>query len=92
MMTINFISALERQSVGEVTGIFIRTVEGELGILADHIPLVAELREGSIVRVVRRTDEVLYTLGKNSFFKFSDNRATVLTQSFERKDGNSSAV
>lgn len=88
-MTISFISALERQSVEDVTGIFIRTVEGERGILADHISLVAELQDGSAVRVAQQSGEVLYTVGKNSFLKFSDNRATVLTQSFEKKDGSS---
>src|SRR2546430_2155248 len=36
---------------GQATFVFARTTEGEIGILPHHIPLVAELVEGEMVRI-----------------------------------------
>ncbi len=36
---------------GEATFVFARTTEGEIGILPRHVPLVAELIEGEMVRI-----------------------------------------
>lgn len=63
----------------------IETVEGQRGILKNHIPLVAQLKSDSLVRLVRDKTELHIRVGQGSFFKFADNTVVILTQGFTKE-------
>ena len=54
------IVAVERKIwSGKGTFLFTRTTSGEIGIMANHIPLVAQLVDDAMVRVEREGEEDL---------------------------------
>ena len=50
-MRVELVSVESRLWSGDATAVFARTVEGEIGILPRHAPLLAELAPGWIVRI-----------------------------------------
>jgi F0F1-type ATP synthase epsilon subunit len=80
------VSATENQEETEITGIFVQAVNGELGVLAGHQPLIAKLKDNSAVRLETATPAPkIYTVGANSFLQFAEDEAVVLTQNFSLK-------
>ena len=82
-MKCTLVSATERQEEIEISGIFVQAVNGELGVLTGHQPLIAKLRDNSTVRLeTTAPTPKIYTVGADSFLQFADNEAVILTQSF----------
>lgn len=89
MLKVTIVSPLEKYAATDLSGIFLETVTGHRGILRDHMPLVAQLKDGSRVRLVHREQTELHIrVSEKAFVKFSKNEAIILTQSFtkERED------
>jgi len=82
MLKCTFTSPLEKHEESGITGIFLRTVEGDIGILRDHIPIVTALKAGSHVRLKKDIGELRFRIGENSFFKFDQNEGFILTGSY----------
>ncbi|MDI6716485.1 MAG: F0F1 ATP synthase subunit epsilon [Actinomycetota bacterium] len=61
---------------GEAEMVVARGVEGELGIMAHHIPIVTPLEIGEL-RVIRE-DGVEYIAVMGGYLEFRDNKMTVL--------------
>jgi F0F1-type ATP synthase epsilon subunit len=77
------VSATEKQEETEITGIFVQAVNGELGVLAGHQPLIAKLKDNSAVRLETAAPAPkIYTVGANSFLQFAEDEAIILTQNF----------
>ncbi len=78
------IVAVERKVwSGKATFIFTRTTVGEIGILPRHIPLVAELVEDAMVRVVRVDDDDLRLAVHGGFLSVTEEGVSILAESVD---------
>ncbi|GBR76171.1 hypothetical protein NO2_0767 [Candidatus Termititenax persephonae] len=84
-MKCTLVSATEKQKEADLTGIFVQAVNGELGVLPGHLPLIAKLKDHSVVRLATAQAVKNYTVGLNSFLQFAGDEAVVLTQGFALK-------
>lgn len=78
------IVAVERQIwSGKGTFLFTRTTSGEIGILPNHIPLVAQLVDDAMVRVEREGEEDLRIAVDGGFMSVTEAGVTILAESAE---------
>ena len=78
------IVAVERELwSGEATFVFTRTTSGEIGILPNHIPLVAQLVDDAMVRVEREGEDDLRIAVDGGFLSVTEHGVTVLAESAE---------
>jgi F0F1-type ATP synthase epsilon subunit len=82
MLRCTVVSPLGEKTVQGLDGIFLRTVTGEIGILAGHMPIVAQLADGSVARLKIGGAEVRIRLGNASFFQFKADEGILLTREF----------
>jgi F-type H+-transporting ATPase subunit epsilon len=68
---------------GKATFIFTRTTVGEIGILPQHIPLVAELVDDAMVRVVRVDDDDLRLAVHGGFLSVTEEGVSILAESVD---------
>jgi F-type H+-transporting ATPase subunit epsilon len=68
---------------GEGTFVFTRTTVGEIGILARHIPLVAQLVDDAMVRVEREGEDDLRVAVDGGFMSVTDEGVIILAESAE---------
>jgi F-type H+-transporting ATPase subunit epsilon len=72
---------------GEAEEVFVRTVDGEMAVLAGHAPLLGQLKEPSRVRVKTADgDEVAYDIA-GGFVSVTDDGVTVLAESAAPAEG-----
>jgi F-type H+-transporting ATPase subunit epsilon len=72
---------------GEATGVFGRTVEGELGILPGHTPLLGALEPGYPVRIKQESGEELRVAVHGGFLSVhKDGDVAVLAEQAELAD------
>ena len=69
---------------GEATAVFARTVEGELGILPGHTPLISQINSGVLSYTQGATTTRLLVSG--GFVEVTDQRVNVLVDLAERPD------
>ena len=78
-------------SKNDVFEVVIPAVEGEIGILKDHISIISFLKPG-IIKVYSDTEEQNFYV-EDGIVEFKDNTLSVLTSSiFELKDANKNFV
>ena len=78
------IVAVERKIwSGKGTFLFTRTTSGEIGILPNHIPLVAQLVEDAVVRVEREGEDDLRIAVDGGYLSVTDAGVTILAESAE---------
>ena len=81
-------SFLSKDNVFEVV---IPAVEGEIGILKDHIPIISFLKPG-IIRVFSESEEQSFYV-EDGIVEFKDNTLSILTSSiFDIKNANKKHV
>ena len=68
---------------GEATAVFARTVEGELGILPGHTPLLGALEPGWIVRIDRADEDPLKVAVHGGFLSVRKDGVSVLAEMAE---------
>ena len=68
---------------GEATAVFARTVEGELGILPGHAPLLGALEPGWIVRIKRADEDELRVAVHGGFLSVRQDGVSVLAEMAE---------
>lgn len=66
----------------DVTYLFITTVYGGLGILANHAPVLATLREGPL-KVQDEHKNLIFAYVEGGFVQIQDNRVVILTRQAE---------
>lgn len=71
---------------GDATFVFARTVEGEIGILPHHIPLMAELVPDASVRIDTTDGEQLVYAIDGGFLSVSREVVTILAEDAEAAD------
>jgi F-type H+-transporting ATPase subunit epsilon len=72
---------------GEAEQVIAQTIEGQMGILAGHVPVLGVLVDGSVVRIkpVDRTDWVTAMVG-SGFFSVAEDQVAVLAEEAELSD------
>lgn len=68
---------------GTGTFLFTRTTAGEIGILPNHIPVVAQLVDDAMVRVEREGENDLRIAVDGGFLSVTEESVTVLAESAE---------
>ncbi len=85
MFRLRVITAEKSLYEGEVQMLQLPTVNGEIGILTNHHPLVAQLDLGPLkIRKEDGTEETLFVAG--GYLEISNNLATVLADTAENID------
>lgn len=76
------IVAVERKIwAGKGTFLFTRTTSGEIGILPQHIPLVAQLVDDAMVRVEREGEDDLRIAVDGGYLSVTEAGVTILAES-----------
>jgi F-type H+-transporting ATPase subunit epsilon len=57
-----------------------RTVEGDIGVMAGHAPLLAQLREGFAARIIEPSGEVLGVAVHGGFLSVTKDGVTILAE------------
>jgi F-type H+-transporting ATPase subunit epsilon len=65
---------------GQATFVFARTTAGEIGILPRHVPLVAELVEGEMVRIDTVDGDEYHAAVHGGFLSVTDDGVTILAE------------
>ena len=71
---------------GTATFVFARTTEGEIGILPHHIPLVAELVEGEMVRIDSAGGQEIHAAVHGGFISVTERGVSILAEGAELRD------
>jgi F-type H+-transporting ATPase subunit epsilon len=68
---------------GEATGVYARTIAGELGVLPGHIPLLGALEPGWTVRIEREGEGDLRVAVHGGFLSVREDGVSVLAEMAE---------
>ena len=68
---------------GEATAVNARTLEGEIGILPGHAPLLGVLAEGHVVRLELENGEEVRVAAHGGFISVSNNEVQILVEAAE---------
>jgi F-type H+-transporting ATPase subunit epsilon len=71
---------------GEGDLVVVKTVDGEMGIMANHSPVLAELVDGGVMRVIDGGQQQLIAAVHGGFVSMSHNEVQVLSESAETGD------
>lgn len=83
-MQLEIITAEQQVYGGEVDLVVAPGIEGELGILAHHAPLMTALQPGEIL--IRKDGEETYLAVSGGFLEVMGNKVTILADTCERSD------
>ena len=80
MLNVELVSPEKKVWSGEAVSVSARTLEGDLGILTDHAPLLGVLVDGEVV--IKGTDRSTNTFSvAGGFLSVSNNRVSILAES-----------
>jgi F-type H+-transporting ATPase subunit epsilon len=79
-LKVSVVSADQEVWSGEATLVIAKTVEGEIGILAGHEPLLAVLAEGE-VRVTQPSGERITAQADDGFLSVENDTITIVARS-----------
>ena len=68
---------------GEATTVIARTTEGELGILAGHAPMLAQLADGGVVTIRTVEGEDLVVAAHGGFLSITGEGVSILAETAE---------
>src|SRR6185437_4988682 len=85
-MQVELVSVERALWSGEATAVFARTVEGELGILPGHTPLLGALEPGRMVRIDREGEDSLRVAVHGGFLSVRKDGVSVLAEMAETSD------
>ena len=79
MLKVELVSPEKKVWSGEAVSVSARTLEGDLGILTDHAPLLGVLVDGKVV--IKETDGSVSEFNVNGgFLSVSNNRVSILAE------------
>jgi len=79
MLQVELVSPEKKVWSGEAVSVSARTLEGDLGILTDHAPLLGVLVDGKVV--IKGTDGSVSEFNVNGgFLSVSNNRVSILAE------------
>ncbi|KZS83845.1 ATP synthase epsilon chain [Mycobacterium persicum] len=80
-LNVEFVAVDRKIWSGKATFLFTRTTVGEIGILPNHIPLVAQLVDDAMVRLEREDDKDLRVAVDGGFMSVTEDGVTILAES-----------
>jgi F-type H+-transporting ATPase subunit epsilon len=79
--------AVERQLwTGTAQMVVARTVDGDIGVMAGHAPLLAQLREGFAARIMQQDGHVLGVAVHGGFLSVTKDGVTILAEDAQLSD------
>ena len=79
MLNVELVSPEKKVWSGEAVSVSARTLEGDLGILTDHAPLLGVLVDGKVV--IKGTDGAVSEFNvAGGFLSVSNNRVSILAE------------
>jgi len=79
--------AVEREVwAGQATFVFARTTVGEIGVLPHHLPLLAELTQGEMVRIDSTGGDEIFAAVDGGFISVTEDGVSILAESAELRD------
>jgi F-type H+-transporting ATPase subunit epsilon len=85
-MHVELVSVEARLWSGEASAVFARTVEGEIGILPRHAPLLAELAPGWLVRIQQDSAPEIKVAVHGGFLSVRPDGVSILAEMAELAD------
>ncbi|KAA0018041.1 F0F1 ATP synthase subunit epsilon [Antrihabitans cavernicola] len=85
-MTVDIVAVERSIWSGEATFVFARTLNGEIGILPRHIPLMAELVDDATVRIDTVENGSLTFAVDGGFLSVTEKGVTILAEEAELSD------
>ncbi|MGH3622413.1 MAG: F0F1 ATP synthase subunit epsilon [Sciscionella sp.] len=85
-MTVELVAVERRLWSGKAKFVVARTTEGEIGILPRHIPVLAELIQGEMVRIDTVDGEEIHAAVHGGFLSVTEDGVTILAESAELRD------
>ncbi len=82
-MNVDIVAVERKIWSGKGTFVFTRTTSGEIGILPNHIPLVAQLVDDAMVRVEREGEDDLRIAVDGGYLSVTEAGVTILAESAE---------
>jgi F-type H+-transporting ATPase subunit epsilon len=80
MLNVELVSPEKKVFSGEAVSVSARTLEGDLGILTDHAPLLGVLVDGKVI--IKGTDGSTNEFNvSGGFLSVSNNRVSILAES-----------
>lgn len=81
-MRVGLVSPEEQLWAGDAEMVVARTLDGELGVLAGHTPLLGVLAEGGVVRIKTGSEEITAAV-HGGFLSVSSDGVSVLAETAE---------
>ena len=78
-MNVELVSPERQVWSGTATSVIVRTVDGDVGILPGHAPLLAQLKEGFSARILQGADEISVAL-HGGFLSVTRDRVSILAE------------
>ncbi len=79
LLHVSLVSADQEVWAGEATMVVARTVEGEIGILGGHVPLLATLASGE-VRITLPTGDKIVATADDGFLSVENNTVQIVAR------------
>jgi len=85
-MSVELVAVERRLWSGKASFVVARTTVGELGVLPRHVPVLAELEQGNIVRIDTVDNEEIHAAVDGGFLSVTTEGVTILAESAELHD------
>ena len=85
-MSVELVAVERRLWSGKASFLVARTTVGELGVLPRHVPVLAELEQGNIVRIDTVDNEEIHAAVHGGFLSVTTEGVTILAESAELHD------
>lgn len=85
-MSVELVAVERRLWSGKASFVVARTTEGEIGVLPRHVPVLAELEPGEIVRIDTVDKEEIHAAVDGGFLSVTTEGVTILAESAELHD------
>lgn len=82
-MSVQLVAVERRLWSGRATMVVAQTTEGELGVLPGHEPLLGELVEGGVVRIITTDGETEVVAVHGGFLSVTDEGVSILAEDAE---------
>lgn len=79
-LSVSLVTPERKLWVGEATAVTTRTVEGEIGILEGHVPVMSLLASGGVVRIATVSGDPVIAAVHGGFVSVSDNVVMILAE------------
>ena len=85
-MQVDLVAVERKVWSGEAQMVVARTVDGDIGVMPGHAPLLAQLREGFAARIIEPDGNVMSVAVHGGFLSVTKQGVSILAEDAELKD------